>query len=107
MESEADRLAARLEVFGLNVIKFVRSLRRDPACDGLARQLARSGPGVASNYRSARRARSRREFVSRLAVALDEADESELWLSLISAKIELDSQILKSSNPQILKFLNR
>jgi len=65
------------------VLKFVRTLSREPAVDGVARQLARSGPGVSSNYRSTRRARSRAEFIARLGVVVDEADESEHWLSVL------------------------
>ena len=49
----------------------------------IGRQLLRSGTGVASNYRSACRARSRVEFAARLAVALEESDESGLWFELL------------------------
>jgi|SRR5947209_5355166 len=81
MPSIADRVAERLEQFSTRVIKFVRTLPRHEVGKAIADQLARCGPGIASNHRSARRARSRGEFISRLAVALDEADESEYWLS--------------------------
>lgn len=47
-------------------------------------QLARSGSSVAANYRAACRARSEREFNAKLHIALEEADESVLWLELLS-----------------------
>ena len=47
-------------------------------------QLLRSGSEVASNYRSACRARPRAEFVARIGVALDEADESALWFEILT-----------------------
>jgi four helix bundle protein len=78
--SETDLLRDRLERFSTRVIRFIRTLPDDPASKDIAFQLGRSGPGIGSNHRSARRARSRAEFISRLAVALDEADESEYWL---------------------------
>jgi four helix bundle protein len=54
--------------------------------------LIRSGTSVASNHRSACRARSRREFIAKLGVVLDEADESELWLeALIECELTPDS----------------
>jgi four helix bundle protein len=81
--SEADLLRDRLDRFGTRVIRFIRALPDDPASKDIAFQLGRAGPGIGSNHRSARRARSRAEFISRLAVALDEADESEYWLSRI------------------------
>jgi four helix bundle protein len=83
VRTETDRLAERLEQFKIRVIKFVRTLPTDPASQGIAFQLGRSGPGISANHRSARRSRSRAEFISRLAVVLDEADETEHWLSAI------------------------
>ena len=83
MPSQADLLSERTERFAVRILKLVRSLPRDPAADGIARQLARSGPSVSSNYRSSRRSRSRAEFIARLGVVLDEADESHHWLSLL------------------------
>ena len=47
-------------------------------------QLVRSGSSVAANYRAACRARSEREFLAKLHIALEEADESVLWLELLS-----------------------
>jgi four helix bundle protein len=83
MPSEANLLRDRLDQFGTRVIRFVRTLPDDPASRSIAFQLGRAGPGIGSNHRSARRARSRAEFISRLAIALDEADESEYWLSRV------------------------
>lgn len=47
-------------------------------------QLVHSGSSVAANYRAACRARSEREFLAKLHIALEEADESVLWLELLS-----------------------
>jgi four helix bundle protein len=49
----------------------------------LGRQLLRAGTGVSANYRAAGRARSRKEFIARLSVVVEEADESEHWLDLL------------------------
>jgi four helix bundle protein len=46
----------------------------------VARQLARCGASVAANYRAACRARSRREFIAKISIVIEEADESEFWL---------------------------
>jgi four helix bundle protein len=81
--SQVDELSLRTQQFAVRALKFVRTLPREPATDAVARQLARSGPSVSANYRSARRARSRAEFIARLALVVDEADESEHWLAVI------------------------
>jgi four helix bundle protein len=65
----------------LRVVRFCRTLPATAEGQEIGRQLIRAAMGTADNYRSAQRARSLREFASRLAVALDEADEAHSWLS--------------------------
>src|SRR5581483_1325945 len=79
MTTQADQLRDRTKRFAFEVITLVKNMPRNIACDVIGRQLIRSGTSVASNYRSACRARSRREFIARLGVVLEEADETELW----------------------------
>jgi len=81
--SKADDLAARLKRFATQVVRFARRLPREPAMDVIARQLVGAGTGESANYHSARRARSRAEFIAKLGVAAEEADEAEHWLILI------------------------
>ena len=49
-------------------------------------QLLRAGTGVCANYRAASRARSPKEFVAKLSVVIEEADESELWLDFLETR---------------------
>ena len=84
MTQQADDLKKRTKQFALDVIRFVRTLANTEEARAIGRQLLRSGPGVASNYRSACRARSRAEFVARIGVALEEADESALWFEILT-----------------------
>jgi len=51
-------------------------LPTDPSTGAIAKQLTKSGAGEAANYHSARRARSRAEFIAKLGVAAEEADET-------------------------------
>ena len=83
MSTVADELRARTKRFAFHIIHLVKRLPHNIATDAIARQLIRSGTGVSSNHRSACRARSRREFIAKLGVVLDEADESELWLEAL------------------------
>ena len=80
MGERADALRKRVADFALGVLRFVRGLPKELAADSIIRQVARSAGGVSSNYRSACCARSRPEFIAKLGVALDEADETEHWL---------------------------
>lgn len=84
MTQQADALKKRTKQFALEVIRFVRTLPDTDEARAIGRQLLRSGPGVASNYRSACRARSRAEFIARIGVALEESDESALWFEMLA-----------------------
>ena len=64
-------------------MRFVRNLPRDPSTDTIARQLAKSATSESANYRAARRARSRAEFVAKMGTVAEEADESEHWLDVL------------------------
>lgn len=81
--SQADELAERARRFAVRVLKFVRTLPRDPSTVAVARQLADSAPAESANYRAARRARSRAEFVAKMGTVAEEADESEHWLDVL------------------------
>ena len=77
-------LRERATNFAVDVVKFTCELRRRPEARHVADQLNASATAVAANYRSSSRARSRREFISKLAVAVEEADESVGWLEVVT-----------------------
>ena len=76
-------MTLRTKAFALRVIKLVNSTARDLVGRRLGDQLLRSGTSVAANYRAACRARSRAEFIYKLGLAEEEADESALWMELM------------------------
>ena len=74
----------RTKAFALRVIKLVNSLSKELVARRLGDQLLRSGRSVAANYRAACRARSRADFVSKLGIVEEEADESALRMELLT-----------------------
>jgi len=76
-------LKYRTKAFALRVIKLASSLSKDFAGRRLGDQLLRSACSVAANYRAACRARSKADFISKLGIAEEEADESLFWLELL------------------------
>ena len=73
----------RTKRFALDIIRFCEDLPKGISSRAIAAQLVRSGTSVAANYRAACRGRSRAEFVSKIGVAEEEADETGLWLELL------------------------
>ncbi len=89
-----DNLKERTKEFALRVIRLVESLPKGRITDVVGRQLLRSGTSVAANYRAACRARSTADFISKMGVVEEEADESIFWMELlIDAKI-IDKKLL-------------
>ena len=78
-----EELKKRTKQFGLRGIKAVENLPNTRTADVLGKQLLRSATSVGANYRSACRAQSKRHFISKIAIAIEEADEALFWLELI------------------------
>jgi four helix bundle protein len=76
-------LLERTKKFALRVIKLVNALPKNTAGRTIGGQLIRSGTSVPANYRAACRGRSKAEFIAKLGIAEEEADESALWMELI------------------------
>jgi four helix bundle protein len=77
-------LQARTRAFALRILRVFRSLPESREARVLGPQLLRSATSVAANYRAACRARSRRDFLSKLGIVEEEADESLFWLEFIA-----------------------
>lgn len=73
----------RTKAFALRVIKLINSLSRELVARRLGDQLLRSGTSVGANYRAVCRARSKADFVSKLGIVEEEADESAFWMKLL------------------------
>src|SRR3954466_5915232 len=76
-------MKSRTKAFALRVITLTKSLSADFVGRRLGDQLLRAGTSVAANYRSACRARSKADFLSKLGIVEEEADESMLWMELM------------------------
>jgi four helix bundle protein len=80
--SEPD-LKKRTKQFALRILKLVDALPKTTAGPALASQLVRSGTSVAANYRAACRAKSPADFVAKMGIVEEEADETLFWLELL------------------------
>ena len=86
-------LQKRTRAFALEVISFVGLLPTTRTADVLGRQLLRSATSVGANYRSACRGRSKADFINKLGMVEEEADECVYWLDLI-----MDAELTKPSH---------
>jgi four helix bundle protein len=82
---DSERTQAAYQEFALDIIKLTRTLSSDPVTREIALQLVRSASSVAANYRASCRGRSTAEFIARMGVVEEEADEAALWLEILVA----------------------
>lgn len=76
-------LKDRTKAFALRVIKMSDALPKTRAANVITNQILRSATSVAANYRAVGRARSRAEFVAKLGIVVEEADETVFWLEML------------------------
>jgi four helix bundle protein len=79
--SKSGQLKARTKAFAVRIIRVFQSLPNKPDAQVLGKQVLRSGTSVAANYRAACRARSKQEFIAKIGVVSEEADETILGSS--------------------------
>jgi len=80
---DKEELKGRTKQFALRVIRLAEALPRTQTGRVIGNQLLRSATSVAANYRAVCRARSQADFVHKLGIVEEEADESLFWLELV------------------------
>ena len=106
--SKQEELRNRTKRFALRVIRLFQHLPRTTEAQLLGKQLLRSGTSIGANYRAAGRARSKAEFISKIGIVVEEADETVFWVEcLIDSEIvkpELLTDILNEANELVAIF---
>lgn len=105
-----EKLKQRTKQFALEVLKFTKDFNKTDESYIIKKQLLRSAFSIAANYRAVCRARSNAEFVSKLSIVVEEADECVFWIELsLEAEIvdkEMANIILKEAN-EILAIMSK
>jgi four helix bundle protein len=79
----SDDLKRRTKAFALRIIRLVESLPPGTVANVIGRQLAKCGASVGANYRAACRAKSQADFIAKMGIVEEEADESIYWMELL------------------------
>jgi four helix bundle protein len=85
-------LANRTKTFAVRVFKLVDQFPKSKAADVIAYQLLKSASSVAANYRAVNRSKSNADFINKMAIVLEEADESNFWLNFVT-----ETELLKKN----------
>ena len=98
----------RTKQFALRIIKLYQALPNSGEAQVIGKQLLRSGTSVGSNYRASCRARSTKEFYSKLSIVIEETDETMFWLEVLSEAGIIKAALLHdiiNETEEILKIL--
>jgi four helix bundle protein len=87
-------LKMRTQRFAVNVIKFIESIHNNRSLNTLSNQLLRSATSVGANYRSACRGKSTADFINKIIIVEEEADESIYWFELMEESGLISSEII-------------
>jgi len=101
-------LKDRTKKFALTIIKLCNEIPSSKSGDVISNQIIRSGTSVGANYRAAIRSRSKAEFISKLNIVQEEADETLYWLELLMETKLIDEKnltaIMKEANELVSIF---
>jgi four helix bundle protein len=95
----ARQLQDRTKTFAVAIIHAFSALPKLDAARIIGRQFLRSGTSVAANYRAASRSRSKAEFIAKLGIVVEEADETLFWLDLL-----VDSNLVRLEAVEALRL---
>jgi len=90
-EITPEEMKTRTKRFALRVMRLTESLDGRRSADVIGRQLLRAGTSVGANYRAACRARSGADFVAKMGIVEEEADEAMFWMELL-----VEAELVKS-----------
>lgn len=94
-------VADKSKNFAIRIIKFYKYLYDEKKEFVLSKQILRSGTSIGANIRESKNAQSKADFISKMNIALKEADETAYWMELL-----WESEIIEKSQVKDLYELN-
>jgi four helix bundle protein len=101
----AEQMKQRTKAMALRIIKLCSSLPRDMPCYVMGRQLLRCSTSVTANYRAACRAKSPADFIAKLGIVEEEADECCLWIELLTESGAVSADRVKDLKQECQEIL--
>lgn len=95
-----NNLKERTKIFAIDIMQFCDTLKTNKASSIISYQLIKSATSTGANYRAACRARSKSEFLSKICIVVEEANESEYWLEIIK------ESALTNENKELKRLIN-
>ena len=94
------------KAFAIRIIRFVRYLQTEKKEYVLSNQILRSGTSIGANLHECINAQSKPDFISKLQIALKEANETEYWLELFFESDIIDRQMYDSLHSELNELIS-
>jgi four helix bundle protein len=95
----------RLRIFTLKILELSEIFPKSERGRIINNQVTRSGSSMYANYRAALQGRSKKEFFAKLSVAVEEADETEMWLELTNSAGIVKNRLVTEMHAKSLELL--
>ena len=96
----------KAKAFAVRVVNFVKYLENEKHEYTLSKQMLRSGTSIGANLHECINAQSKADFISKLHIALKEANETEYWLELFFESEIIDKQMFDSLNADLNELIS-
>ena len=96
----------KAKAFAVRIVKFVKYLENEKHEYTLSKQMLRSGTSIGANLHECINAQSKADFISKLHIALKEANETEYWLELFFESEIIDKQMFDSLNADLNELIS-
>ena len=101
----ANAIQDKSKAFAIRIIRCYQFLAEQKHEHIMSKQLLRCGTSIGANTRESKNAQSRMDFLSKLNIALKEADETDYWLDLLHESGYLDDQQYESIESDIKEII--
>ena len=102
---EDNILAEKSSDFAVRTVNCYKFLSQEKKEFIMSKQLYKSGTSIGANIHEGLQAQSKPDFISKMGIALKEAEETDYWLYLLSESEFLDEKIYKSFNKDIKELI--
>src|SRR5215510_4830503 len=99
------QLKERTIQFAVRVLKLADALPNTASGRTVANQVAHSGCSVASNYRAALRGKSRADFINKITIVLEEADETDLWIEIAKRATLVRPKLVENLQTEAIELI--
>ena len=103
--TEKNILQEKCMDFSVKIVNLYQSLCSDRHEFVMSKQMLKCGTSIGANVREAKRAQSKPDFLSKLSIALKEADETQYWLEILFATEYISKENFDSMNSDLNEII--